>query len=148
MSLLSAAITAVPLGTVVSSDGVGPDCMVVARSLKAASEHYEAPVTRQSLRDRFLDLAETWRHETAYSSSLDEIVMNRAYQQIIGLGPDVIPLILRELQEKPDHWFWALKALTAADPVSEQDRGDIVRMADVWIEWGRMVKYLYPQRRA
>ena len=143
MTVLSPAITAKPLLSTVSSVGVGPDSILVGESLKAATEHYDTPVTRHSPKDRFFDLAETWRYETAYTSSLDEIIMNRAYQQIIGLGPQIIPIILRELQREHDHWFWALKALTAADPVKPEDRGDIARMAHAWIEWGKMVKYLY-----
>lgn len=141
MSTLSAS-TYTALLRVVSSLGVGPDCLLVAKVAKAASDHYEDPVTRHSLTDRFTDLAETWRHETAFTSSLNEIVMNRAYQQIIGLGPEVIPLILQDLQKQADHWFWALKALTAADPVKPEDRGDITRMSDAWVEWGKMVNYL------
>ena len=143
MSTLSASIPSALL-RIVSSHGVGPDCLLLAETEKVASEHYEAPVTRHSLRDRFTDLAATWRHETAFTSSLNEIIMNRAYQQIIGLGPNVIPLILQDLQRQPDHWFWALKALTAADPVKAGDRGDITRMADAWVEWAKMVRYLHP----
>lgn len=45
-----------------------------------------------------------------------EMAMHPAYQRIIGLGPEVAPLLLRELERQPDHWFWALKALTGADP--------------------------------
>lgn len=142
MSTLTASTSGALLRPV-SSNGVGPDCLLVAETAKKASEHYEAPTTRHSLRDRFADLAETWRYETAFTSSLNEIVMNRAYQQIIGLGPNVIPLILLDLHKQPDHWFWALKALTAADPVQPEDRGDITRMADAWVEWGKMVKYLH-----
>ena len=140
MSTLSASTSGAPLH-LVSSYGVGPECVLVAERAKAASDHYEAPVTRHSLGERFADLAATWRHDTAFTSSLHEIVMHRAYQQIIGLGPRVIPLILLDLQKQPDHWFWALKALTAADPVKPSDRGDIQRMADAWVEWGKMVRY-------
>lgn len=143
MSTLSASTTSALLH-LVSSHGVGHECVLVAETAKAASDHYAAPVTRHSLGERFADLAATWRHETAFTSSLNEIVMNRAYQQIIGLGPNVIPLILLELQTQPDHWFWALNALTAADPVDPQDRGDIQRMADAWVDWGKMVMYLHP----
>jgi len=33
-----------------------------------------------------------------------------AYQQIIDMGLAVIPLILRELEQRPNHWFAALRA--------------------------------------
>ena len=56
------------------------------------------------------------------------------------MGPRAIPLILKQLEsegDQPDMWFWALRTLTNADPVSEADRGNIVRMANAWLEWGR-----------
>ncbi len=46
-----------------------------------------------------------------------------AYQEIIGLGPAVVPLVLRELEQRPAHWFSALRALTGADPMDPADRG-------------------------
>lgn len=59
-----------------------------------------------------------------------------SYQQIIGMGPQVIPLILADLQREPDHWFWALEAITGENPVVQADRGDISAMANAWLEWG------------
>jgi hypothetical protein len=39
--------------------------------------------------------------------------------------------------DEPDMWFWALRALTNADPISEDDRGDIVKMAQTWLAWSQ-----------
>ena len=58
-----------------------------------------------------------------------------SYQQIIGMGDMALPLILRELAREPDHWFWALHAITGADPVEPDARGDVRKMAKAWIEW-------------
>jgi len=63
-----------------------------------------------------------------------------AYQQIIALGPPVIPLILRELRERPDHWFWALNAITGEDPVGPED--DFDQAVEAWLRWGRERGYL------
>src|SRR3954452_14891428 len=68
--------------------------------------------TGESLRSRFRGLADTWSEETGDSSFIQKKVSHPAYQQIIGLGPDVVPLILHELEETPAHWFWALAAVT------------------------------------
>ena len=62
--------------------------------------------------------------------------------QIIGMGPAVVPLILEELQREPDHWFWALEAITQQDPVPPEARGDVGAMADAWIAWGKQQGYL------
>jgi hypothetical protein len=85
----------------------------------------------------FEQLAATWRADTLYLSSTTEIATHPAYQRIIGLGPQVIPLILGELQKQPDHWFWALRALTGEDPVPPADAGRVPAMAAAWLKWGR-----------
>jgi hypothetical protein len=66
-----------------------------------------------------------------------------SYQRIIGLGPAVLPFLLRELEREPDHWFWALKAITGADPVPPSSRGKVREMARFWIEWGRQQGYQF-----
>ena len=60
-----------------------------------------------------------------------------AYEEIIGLGVAVVPLILLELEREPDHWFIALKRLTGADPVTAEHRGDLRAMARDWTDWGK-----------
>jgi hypothetical protein len=91
----------------------------------------------RQLAELFQELAKRWRAETLYLSSSTEIAMHPAYQRIIGLGPAVLPLILAELERQPDHWFWALHALTGADPVPPEGRGKLPIMTRAWLEWGR-----------
>jgi len=85
---------------------------------------------------RFRRLADRWRTEAEFCASVRDMAMHPAYQQIIGMGPAAIPFILRRLAARPDHWFWALKAITQEDPVKEEDRGDIRKMTRAWLEWG------------
>ena len=89
----------------------------------------------------FLTLARAWREERGPTSSTTEMAMCPAYQRIIGLGSAVVPLLLRELERKPDHWFWALKAITGADPVPQAMRGKVHEMARCWIDWGKAQGY-------
>lgn len=96
----------------------------------------------ERLEARFRELARRWREECAVLSSTTAKAVHPAYQQIIGLGPDALPLILRELAQTPGHWFWALKAITGEDPVPEQDVGDVRRMAKAWLNWGRERGYV------
>jgi hypothetical protein len=65
------------------------------------------------------------------------MAMLTPYQRIIGMGMPVVPLILEELQREPHHWFWALEAITEANPVPPESLGKIQEMADAWIAWGR-----------
>src|SRR5438128_6632942 len=89
----------------------------------------------------FLDLVRRWREERGPTSSTTELAMCPSYQRIIGLGPAAVPLLLRELERSPDHWFWALKAITGADPVPPASRGKVREMARLWIDWGRQQRY-------
>lgn len=92
---------------------------------------------------RFELLVERWYNEIdPYSSSSNDWIMTLPYQQIIGLGPIVIPLVLRELQSRPHHWFWALRVLTDAEPVPAESRGDFDDMVSAWLKWGRDNGYL------
>src|SRR5436309_8098828 len=88
----------------------------------------------------FSDLAHRWRRETAAHSVLQKKVLHPAYQRIIGLGPSVVPYILRELQREPAHWFWALNALTGADPAPAGST--FQEAANAWLKWGRERSHL------
>jgi hypothetical protein len=72
---------------------------------------------------RFEFLAKAWRKECAHLSSVEEMVLHPAYQQIIGMGKEAIPFLLCELERQPDHWFWALWVITGEDPVRSDHRG-------------------------
>ena len=85
----------------------------------------------------FRELADQWRAQTLYLSSTTAIATHPAYQRIIGLGPQVLPLVLGELARQPGHWFWALAALTGEDPVADADRGNLPAMTTAWLRWGR-----------
>jgi hypothetical protein len=86
---------------------------------------------------RFARLAEEWRRAVEPISSIRQMVLHPAYQQIIGMGADAVPFILRELQITPDHWFWALNMITGEDPVQEKDRGSLPKMTEDWLSWGK-----------
>ena len=49
----------------------------------------------------------------------------RAFLEIIKLGERVIPLMLRDLQERPRLWVWALPVITGENPVPVPDAGNI-----------------------
>jgi len=100
---------------------------------------YQANVVNfeQSL---FNSLLTEWHEERGIASSASEMILCPSYQRIIAMGPAAIPLILRQLRNEgddPDHWFWALEIITGEDPIPEDAYGDTVRMAELWLTWGR-----------
>jgi hypothetical protein len=86
----------------------------------------------------FNRLAKKWKNETSGYSSAASMVMHPAYLEIISYGEKMIPYILKDLQQKPSHWFIALKTLAKNySPVKPEDAGNIKKMTEAWIEWGR-----------
>jgi hypothetical protein len=119
-----------PDGTLELQDKVGlPAGPVQVVVLRAARP--------QDLEDRFRQLAAEWRRDVGPLSSVSKIVQHPAYQAIIALGRDAVPLILQDLERQPDHWFAALRAITGAEPIPPEDRGRMDRMATAWVRWGK-----------
>ena len=50
------------------------------------------------------------------------------------MGPAVLPLILRELKERPDHWFVALNAITGID--AAPPKSTFEEAINAWLDWG------------
>jgi hypothetical protein len=89
----------------------------------------------------FYQLVEQWKTETRGISSTEQLSLHPAYQQIIGMGPNVIPLLLRELENNSGRWFWALKAISREEPVTPEQRGKTNEMIASWLNWGREKGY-------
>lgn len=102
-----------------------------------------------ALRVRFELLREEWRKQRGAMSSITAMSMLRPYQQIIGMGPDAVPLILAELRaegDDPDQWFWALSTIAEANNLTPPEiapahQGDYRAMALAWLDWGRVQGY-------
>jgi hypothetical protein len=91
----------------------------------------------EALEQQFAQLTAAWKRERGPYSPSARLAEHPAYQQIIALGPAVVPLLLRELEREPDHWFRALYALTGVNPVPEASQGRLLEMAQAWLDWGR-----------
>src|SRR5438132_9654575 len=84
----------------------------------------------ETVEERFRRLAAIWHRDTDYLSSMEEADNHPAYQEIIGLGTEVVPLLLRDLADNHTHWFAALEAITGARPLSVAIAGNIPKMAE------------------
>ncbi len=89
------------------------------------------------IEQEFHQLAELWRTETGMHSSISKQVQHPAYRQIIDMGEKALPLILRELRERPAHWFSALRAIAKESPVPEGDRTNFEKTKAAWLRWGK-----------
>ena len=70
-------------------------------------------------------------------SSLSKKFQHPAYRQIVGMGDKALPWILRELQDRPGHWFEALRAIARKSPVPSEDRADPKKARAAWLKWGK-----------
>jgi hypothetical protein len=98
-------------------------------------------LARNDISQTFKTLADNWRKETRAISALKRKILHPAYQQIIGMGPSAVPLILNELSERPNDWMWALNAITHEDPAP--DNANFDEAVEAWLSWGRR-KHLLP----
>lgn len=89
----------------------------------------------------FQRLKKEWKENTKFSSSTTDICMHPSYQQIIGMGKKALRLILKELEDEPEYWFWALRSITGENPTLNFE-GNMKKMARIWIDWGIERGYL------
>jgi hypothetical protein len=121
----------------------------VGRERGAPTSLTEAESTSSSAaqaRRRFYSLAKRWREETRYVSSVHDMVLHPAYQQIIGMGKEALPFLFRELKRQPDHWFWALRAITGKDPVPPEEKGNVEAMTQRWLRWGAENAWIFDEQ--
>ncbi len=104
--------------------------MPVANTLPSA-------LSQNEIEQRFHRLAAEWREQARFLSNTARMAMLPAYQRIIGMGMPVVGWILEDLQRQPHHWFWALEAITEQNPVPPEALGNIQKMADAWVAWGK-----------
>ena len=96
---------------------------------------------QQNIDVQFASLASEWKHSVRIISDWNQMILHPCYQRIIGLGPNVIPLILKDLEQNGGHWFWALQALTGENPVAKEDAGKARKMTKSWLDWGKQKGY-------
>ena len=115
---------------------------VIARQERRIFDSYQVVTSfRLPLEWEFITRAMRWKAETVFHSSISKKTQHPDYQRIIGMGPVVVPLMLRWLKQEPDFWFDALVAITGEQPVPPHHAGDVEAMARDWLEWGRAHGY-------
>lgn len=95
----------------------------------------------ETTQEKFDRLAATWHKAVAHLSSSSKRESHPAYQEIIAMGPTVVPCLLADLQANRRHWFTALTAITGVNAVSEADAGNIPKMIEAWLRWGKVKGY-------
>jgi len=106
------------------------------------SEIDQSPVEEEdrSHKEEFKKLAQRWREETGGYSLTYRRYSHPSYHAIFTFGRAAIPLILHELQQRPDLWFQALRVLAETDAASGAKTFD--EAVECWLNWGKREKYI------
>jgi hypothetical protein len=89
----------------------------------------------------FLRHARKWRRDTKHLSSPVDRYLHPSYARIIAItaaaGQAGLRVMLTDLQEHQNDWFYALRSITGQNPVTSSMAGDVPRMIQAWIKWGQ-----------
>lgn len=117
---------------------IAPNYQFVDISALLAEANKSKPNSKFDLELKFREYADKWYLETIRESSLTKLMSNVNYLKVIKLGPDVVPLILKELRsDDPAPWFLALRVLTEETEVGCGNPGNFVEKARAWVAWGK-----------
>ncbi len=82
----------------------------------------------------FYRLRLLWKSETMFHSSSKSIYGNQNYKDILALGKDVIPLIIKHYMSDEcwENWSPALELLLSINPVQKESLGDYYKTRSDW----------------
>lgn len=89
------------------------------------------------MEEKFNQLKDQWLENTKFSSNSNLIVSDPNYLEIISMGTEAIPFILKDWETSDNHWFVALRKITDVDLISIHSRnsGKIRKMKQDWITY-------------
>jgi len=106
----------------------------VPRSKLLGYSTQQPPKTGGGLAERFEALVE--RCKSVGSLHIAQLTSHPAFQEIVSMGDDVVPLLLGGLiGDEPEDWFSTLQRITGVNPVSPASRGNPKSMAQDWLRW-------------
>jgi len=96
---------------------------------------------RNNIAARFNQLASEIEEDCMMVSSSTQISLHLSFQEIIGMGSEVIPLLVRRLDRTPNFWLKALEVITSHNPIPKKDRGYVNKEIVHWKNWARENNY-------
>ena len=91
----------------------------------------------ETVEERFRRLADSWHKGTDYLSSMEEADHHPAYQEIIHLGSEVVPLLSRNLADNHTHWFAALEAIAGCGRCRQRSRAISPKWRKPGFRWAK-----------
>jgi hypothetical protein len=87
------------------------------------------------MRRKLNELLSLINQESAYSSSITQILENKNFKAIVDFGPKIIPLILEELKHNASCLVWAMNLITGRK-ISD-NKISLSEAAKLWVAWGK-----------
>jgi hypothetical protein len=95
-----------------------------------------------AVEEQFRHLANEWSEDTWHISSISDLTAHPSYRKIVDMGMDVVPFLLKDLQQTRRFWFPALSEITKLRPFDPRHTGDVARMTEAWIAWGKKKRFI------
>jgi hypothetical protein len=92
------------------------------------------PVVVNSVEAVFNRLYTQWREREKFNSFIGAS-SDTGYEEMVQLGPAVVPYMIDRLKREAAHLFVALNRITGVDPVKKEHAGNTKKMAEDWIQW-------------
>ncbi|QHD65753.1 hypothetical protein GS397_00820 [Sphingobium yanoikuyae] len=94
-------------------------------------------VMREQAEEDFTPLADALTDATRWASSVSAIKRHPAFTALVAMGKPAAVKIIERLRagDIRVQWFPILKAITHADPVPADKRGNLPEMAHAWVLW-------------
>jgi hypothetical protein len=89
----------------------------------------------ETSRQKFEALSKSWNEYNFGRSIID--YHDLAFEQIVGMGAEVVPYLLERVAAGESEWIYALKCIVGKDQESPDMIGDEERVVGAWIEWGK-----------
>ena len=84
------------------------------------------------LKSMFQDFADKWRSNTMFSSSVQHIIDDSNFKNIVAMGKPAVPFIVADICEKPSLLVWALN-LIYGTKISEEPNVTIEQACKLWV---------------
>ena len=125
----------VPMEIISSAEKTRVECSACGRGFSGATR--SSAVRGAVLALIFDALAMRWRRETGGMSVTSARYKHPAWKQILSLGREVVPEILRRIEQQPDHWHAALVELTGENPIPPGEKLTVSQVCARWVSWGQ-----------
>lgn len=98
---------------------------------------------------KLMHLYDNWMSE-AEELPIKEAIINKYYLRMVGMGPNIVPMILGHIDETPCRMCEVLQYIICENPVKEENEGDFVKMSKDWTEYAENIgmPMLKPQEKS